>query len=350
LRRRDIQVWLDGELLRCNAPVGALTPDLRDQLRRGKDEIIAFLRTADALTRQERAIVPLQPHGERIPVFAVAGHNGDVFCYRPLVQQLGDDQPFFGLQPPGVDGQSDPLTSVDDLARYFAGQIRAFRPDSPYVIAGYCAGGTIAFELARQLTQLGSHIAFVALFAGLYPSSYRVLPQLGGRVTLRLKSARTHLRAMGSLSFDERRRYITDRIRRCIAGRHSTHSGGAGSVQVLRAKVQHATAFAVRHYTPPPYDGSVRLFMPGQHGRRASSTLRRWGRVARDIEAFCGPDDCEGDVMLLEPHVRAVAERFRCCRDYFTSETNTLNPRNAEAERRLPGALYPNACAGAFPG
>ena len=57
---------------------------------------------------------------------------------RDLAQRLGNDQPFFGLEPPGLDGQSEPMDRVEDLAAYFAEQIRAFRPDGPYIIAGYC--------------------------------------------------------------------------------------------------------------------------------------------------------------------------------------------------------------------
>src|SRR2546427_7475953 len=34
-----------------------------------------------------------------------------------------------GLQPPGLDGRSEPLTRVEDLAAYFAAQIRTFHPN-----------------------------------------------------------------------------------------------------------------------------------------------------------------------------------------------------------------------------
>jgi hypothetical protein len=146
LRGRDIQVWAEGGQLRCSAPPGALSTEFRDELRQRKADILKFLDTADSLARQPRAIIPLQPHGTRTPVFAVAGHNGDVFCYRTLVQYLSDEQPFFGLQPPGLDGQSQPLTRIEDLAAYFAAQIKVFQPKGPYIIAGYCAGGATAFE------------------------------------------------------------------------------------------------------------------------------------------------------------------------------------------------------------
>jgi len=94
LRGRDVQIMADGDRLRCNGPADALTPELRVQLQQRKNDILEFLRSAEVLARQQRAIVPLQPRGWRIPVFAVAGHNGDVFCYRAFAQHLGDDQPF----------------------------------------------------------------------------------------------------------------------------------------------------------------------------------------------------------------------------------------------------------------
>jgi len=61
LRSRDIQVWAEGNRLRCNAPAGVLTPELRHELRQRKDEILRFLHSAEALAQQQRAIVPLQP-------------------------------------------------------------------------------------------------------------------------------------------------------------------------------------------------------------------------------------------------------------------------------------------------
>jgi amino acid adenylation domain-containing protein len=44
LRSRDIHIWADGDQLQCNAPADVLTPELRDQLRRRKSEILEFLR------------------------------------------------------------------------------------------------------------------------------------------------------------------------------------------------------------------------------------------------------------------------------------------------------------------
>jgi thioesterase superfamily protein/tubulysin polyketide synthase-like protein len=177
LRRRDVEVAIDGDELRCSARAGALTPELRDRLKERKTDILDFLRQAKTLAAQARAIVPLQSRGTGVPVFAVPGHNGDVFCYRLFARHF-PEAPFFGLQPPGLDGRDRPLTRLEDFAGYFAAQIRAAHPGGPVIIAGFCAGGVVAFELARQLESAGTPVRFLALFGSPYPTFFRPLRRM----------------------------------------------------------------------------------------------------------------------------------------------------------------------------
>ena len=312
LRSRDLQVWADGDQLRCNAPTGALTPELREQLQRRKHDILDFLRSADALARQQRAIVPLQRRGDRVPVFAIGGHNGDVFTYRPLALRLGDEQPFYGLEPPGLDGQREPLVEVADLAGYFAAQIRAFQPEGPCVIAGYCAGGTIAFELAQQLAVAGgTTVLGVALFASPYASWYRFLPQLRERLVHQGQQVRRHALAFVSLPAGERRRYISERLRDLKAQRAVNRAAVVDPALAPRNRVKAATLVGVRRYTPRPYGGRVGIFLPNRAWLRPGNALLKWREFAPSAESFCGPDACDGEVMLLEPHVGATADLFR---------------------------------------
>lgn len=334
LRRHDIQVWAEGGQLRCNAPAGALAPDLREQLRRRKGEILAFLRAAEDLGRQQRAIVPLQPRGKRIPVFAVPGHNGDVFCYRALARHLGNDQPFFGLQPPGLDGHGEPLGSVESLAAYFAEQIRAFHPDGPCVIAGYCAGGTIAFELARQLQRQGATIRFVALFASPYPGWYRFFPQLRQQLAQQMERMGKHLHAMAFLPWGELRLYFTRKLHQRKLQRDASDLAASDPVLLLRTKVEQATLAAVRCYIPQHFAGRVSLFLPSKEW--LGEAMRRWRGVARDIQEYCGSGDCDGDRLLREPHVAVIAELFQRCREKSETEAR---PRIRTTPERGPRAI-----------
>ena len=306
LRRRDIQVWVEGDQLRCNAPVGVLTPDLRDVLRQRKSDMIDFLRSAESLARQQRAIVPLQPRGSRSPIFGVPGHNGDVFLYRALAQQLGEDQPFFGLQAPGLEDGSEPLTSVEDLAGYFARQIREFRPAGPYVIVGYCAGATIAFELARQLREQGGAIESVVFFAGAYPTWYRPIPQLRERVGLRLRRLGKHVKALASLSAPERLQYVREKLHR-----YRDRMPEIDPVAEKRTKLKRITANAVRSYKPLEFAAHICQILPSEDCALPRRATLPWRTAVPHIEEHYGPDDCEGDVMLLDPFASAIAKILR---------------------------------------
>ncbi len=63
LRKLDVHVVLDGDRLRLNAPVGVLTDEHKRDLAQRKPEVIAFLREAQRLASQQRAIVPLESAG-----------------------------------------------------------------------------------------------------------------------------------------------------------------------------------------------------------------------------------------------------------------------------------------------
>ena len=302
LRRRDIEVRAERGQLLCSAKAGALTPELREQLRRWKSDILDMLASAQALAAQERAIVPLQASGTRTPIFGVPGHNGDVFCYRALAQRLGEDQPFYGLQPPGADGQDAPLERVEELAAGFAQQIRAFRPEGPYLIAGYCAGGTVAHELAQQLASDGARVSLLALFGAPHPSYFRLPAQLREHLADRLEM----ILELGRRSPAECRRYLAERLRLRRERLRARAAAAKDPLLIQRGKVERATLVAVRAYSPRPYAGRVAFFLPS----REWDPARRWRSVAPGAEEYFGPDGCGSEDMLREPNAGAFAQLF----------------------------------------
>ncbi len=314
LRRRDIRVWADGDRVQCDAPSGALTPELREQLRSRKNDVLEFLRAAQALARQERAIVPLQPRGSRTPIFAVPGHNGDVFCFRALAQALGDARPFFGLEPPGLDGLGRPLERVEEIAAYFAAQIRTFRPDGPCILGAYCAGGAAALELARQLRQSGTQVSYLALFGTPYPTWYRWPTQLRGRLRTGIERAATHARALAGRSLAGCAEYLREKM----GSRRERRAAEAAAVidadLIRRRMVQDATLKAVRRYAPVRFDGPIGMFLPYRDAALYDGA-RRWRGLAACADEYFGPPGSDGDNMLREPHAFATAELLRTALD-----------------------------------
>lgn len=319
LHGRGIRLWADGQHLRCNAPAGEMTSELQAELALRKHDILAFLRTADTLGRTPRAIIPLQPKGARTPIFAVAGHNGDVFCYRALARHLGEDQPFYGLQPPGLDCQSKPLFNVVELAAYFATQIRTFQSDAPCVVAGFCAGGSIAFELARQLAQAGTPIAFVALFGAPYPSRYRRWVLLQEQLESQWQRVAKHVRTLVALPWPERKAYLVRKLRDRETRIADELPSETKAVLRMQRKVEEATLAAARRYAPSPFAGRLILFLPSKSWTQTRNEPLRWERVAGSSERYFGPDECNSDNMLREPFAKAFATLYRAHIDGTTA-------------------------------
>lgn len=105
------------------------------------------------------------------PVFCVHGAGGNVLNFKVISDRLGTDQPFYGLQAQGVDGRLPPLASVEAMAAQYVEAIRTVEPLGPYRLAGYSAGGVIAYEMAQQLKRDGATVEWLAMIDTLSPTS-----------------------------------------------------------------------------------------------------------------------------------------------------------------------------------
>ncbi|MGH8161757.1 MAG: thioesterase domain-containing protein [Gammaproteobacteria bacterium] len=321
LRELDVEVELEGDRLHLKAPKGALTDDHRRQLREHKSEIVEFLREAREHARQQRAIVPLKATGTRVPIFAVGGHNGDVFCFYWLIQHLDPEQPFYGLQPPGLEEGSDPCTSIASLAGYFADQIRAFLPRGPVVLAGYCASGTIAFELARQLQASGTTVRGLILFGAPYPTYYCFLPRYVAHCADFVRGKMVHLRRLRGRSASEWRSDLAGSARARFSGiRRASHD----SVMARRHVVEKATFAALRRYRPPAaFDGRVALMLPNESWKHSLAQPLRWRHHLTGAMEFTGPNGCGCNTytMFLPEHAATFAAFINSALGYPPAET-----------------------------
>ncbi|MDZ8052915.1 MAG: alpha/beta fold hydrolase [Aulosira sp. ZfuVER01] len=110
------------------------------------------------------SLVPLQPNGDKPPLFCVHGAGESVLYYRNFANYLGADQPFYALQARGVDGRKAPLTRVEKMAAHYIKEIQTIQPQGPYFLGGYSFGGLVVWEMARQLVAQGHKVALLALF------------------------------------------------------------------------------------------------------------------------------------------------------------------------------------------
>ncbi len=109
---------------------------------------------------------------DRPPFFIVGWVDGEVLGYRELAEHWSG-QTLYGLVAPGVDGQSLPLDTIEGLAAHHIEEIRRFQPRGPYYIGGFCFSGVVAYEIGRQLADMGEELGSVALIDAYWHGSRR---------------------------------------------------------------------------------------------------------------------------------------------------------------------------------
>ena len=117
------------------------------------------------------SVVELQPKGTQPPLFLVHGAGGGMFWgYVNLAKRLGSDQPVFGFSSRGLDGRAE-FDTIEEMAAQYVKDLRSVQPRGPYYLGGYCFGGNVAYEMARQLESKGEKVALLALLNCAPPNS-----------------------------------------------------------------------------------------------------------------------------------------------------------------------------------
>jgi thioesterase domain-containing protein/acyl carrier protein len=254
------------------------------------------------LLRQEKwssswsSLVAIQPEGSRPPFFCVHGVGGNVVGFRDLARHLGADQPFYALQPQGLDGKRECLTSIPEMAERYLQEIRRVQPEGPYRIGGYSFGGLVAYEMAQQLEARREEVALLALF-DTYPGKMESRgSQIKNLFSLPLKEQASFVLKKGT--------FVAMTLRKRLELRMLPRA--------LR-NVRQACAKAAGAYDVQPYSGRVTLFRVKEKSVGSlNDPYAIWWRVAA-----AGVDlrEISGDhlSLLKEPQVRFLGEELGDC-------------------------------------
>jgi len=227
-------------------------------------------------------LVPIKPTGSLPPFFCIHPGGGNVLCYAALARQLDVEQPFYGLQSIGLNGQQDPLTRISDMAATYIKAIQTVQPQGPYQIGGWCLGGIVAFEIARQLQSSGHKIALLALIQSfLEPSEYDE-----ARFVIRFAEYLIHnfdkklpvsVDELQSLGLEEKLNYVLKKILQLLP---------------LEIRLEHmcqmfavyqANIQAENSYVPQPYSGQITFFCaedPPEQLAEKQKLMQVWNSLA----------------------------------------------------------------------
>lgn len=285
------------------------------------------------------SIVEIQPHGSAPPLFLVHGIGGGMFWgYANLARHLGTDQPVFAFKSRGLEGLEE-FNTIERMAMQYVADLRAFRPRGPYRLGGYCFGGNVAYEMARQLEAQGEQVALLALFnSPAQNSAYgriRITPAFCFRFVKNLAYWTAHVLELAS---DQRRQLLQWKARaiakKCLRLLHLRRPAPSNldveewmdlsGQPEERHQLWAAHLRAYLDHRPKPYAGCVTLFRTRGHPVLCSfDDACGWRElVTGGVEVHVVPGAHES--ILDEPHVRTAAEALKGCL------------RNLSAASRIP--------------
>ena len=135
-----------------------------------------LLKRREARDFEFRQVIKLQPNGSKPAIIAV--HNTGIFY--GLCKRLGSEQPFTSLQlfDPSLPDESRPET-VEEIGAAYVQLIRRVQPSGPYILAGWCIAGVVAFEVARQLQEAGAEVPLLLMMDTWAPGYLKRRSKLG---------------------------------------------------------------------------------------------------------------------------------------------------------------------------
>jgi len=237
-------------------------------------------------TQSWSPLVAIQSAGSKPPFFCVHPIFGVVFPYYELASCLGKDQPFYALQPVGMDGKKSPFTHIEDMAAYYIEALRKVQPTGPYFLGGWSFGGLVAFEMAQQLMRANEKVALLALLDTEAPIAANK-PSFWQSFLFMLTKLAPHF-----LPF-------------LLSSIKHTQIKDLALTPMLR--IYYANSQAVLKYLPQAYLGSLALFKSSQPPLTASGdSTMGWSHLATErIEIYAIPGNHL--TMVTKPNVQTLA-------------------------------------------
>jgi amino acid adenylation domain-containing protein len=262
------------------------------------------------------SLVPIQPRGSKPRFFCVHAAGGNVLGYRALVRHLGFDQPFYGLQSVGLNGNERPLATVEEMAAHYITAISGLQSKGPYFLGGFSFGGLVAFEMARQLKGQGHEIGCLALFDTsaqldhFDPQKYK----LSRRIELHLDnllsgSAGDGLKYVGKLVNNGKKK-IKKKVWK--AG-YSWYRDSSHQLPSALRNIRLINDQAAREYVLRTYPSRVSLFRASDDTQASGDDLLGWDKLTAGVDLYPVPGSHLS--LVKEPYVQVLAEQLTKCID-----------------------------------
>lgn len=253
-----------------------------------------------ATTTLQRAstITTLNATGTLKPLFCLPGRGGNALEFRSLARAFGLDQPIVVIESHGLHRPGRPDRSVPAAARRAVAEIERLQPSGRVVVAGYSAGGVVAYEIAQQLRQLGRHVQVALLDAPVAGGRREAPPDVPISTidTYRSKIKSRSIAANARAALDKATLQVRINYRTVVPGKPSTSPA-------RRIAFGRIAKRSVEKYSPTAAEFAVTMF--AVEGSRYEA---HWSRIVTHLQIV----RVEGThyTMLEPPHVQSLVQEF----------------------------------------
>lgn len=215
-----------------------------------------------------RSLVPISLSGNGAPLFCFHGVGGNVMNYVTLIPAVKGRRPLYGVQSRGLDGKEPFITTIEEMARAYASEIRQVQPKGPYLLAGGSMGGSVAFEVAQQLMAQGETIENIIMFDTFGPDVVIATPDPADHSLIRRIKQ----------SFIYRLKGLQMQLRKALLGLNLKKI----PLDIVLFDLEEANYRALRSYRPAPYAGNICVIRARLQARGwYSDPVMGWGKVVK---------------------------------------------------------------------
>lgn len=110
-------------------------------------------------------VTAINKNGKQTPLFCIASPDVNTLGYANLSNQLGDDFPVYVIQnPPDINTvRQIEASEIPNLAGAYIKAMKKIQPTGPYQVIGMCTGSHIAFEMGKQIENMGETCQFIGI-------------------------------------------------------------------------------------------------------------------------------------------------------------------------------------------
>jgi amino acid adenylation domain-containing protein len=281
-------------------------PTIAALARRAVPEAIVEVAEASAVS-----LPPSSPHVVTIhhrshqgaSFWGIAGSRRDVFGYTGFTKQLGEQFSIYSLRLPGSEQHAKPIDDLRKLATFLVGEMKAFHPDGPYVIAGSSVYGLVAYEMGQQLIAAGEPAPQLVLFETVVygKTTDRIF---GGR----WRFVRDHLRTIVYAPRSAIRWLkLSPAERQAVREEHQNFPDDARDKRVWKALTTSTVGYKMQ-----PYPGNILYFGTEaiRRAERGASILEQWqALVGGNFDVVTVPGKQHN--ILASQYVTLIAEAMQ---------------------------------------